>query len=104
MSFAAEQVRRPELPPSWQRLERAAQDASVAVGFWRTRAQEAEGEVLRLRRALEELAAGSAHPTPPVDELRRLRAENAALRSRMIEARKRVGALMRRLVALGIEP
>jgi hypothetical protein len=37
------------------------------------------------------------------EEVRRLRAENTALQSRMLQARKRVAALMKRLSALGIE-
>lgn len=106
MSAAAERRRGAELPPQWGRLERVAQEAAAALSAWRRRALEAEEEVVRLRRSLEELAtARSAQPIPDLrDEVRRLRAENAALHSRMIQARKRVAALMKRLVTLGIEP
>ncbi len=104
MSIAAERGRRPELPPGWERLERAAEDAAVAVAVWRHRAADAEEEVVRLRRALEDLASNRSRPDDLGEELRRLRAENAALQSRMLEARKRVGALMRRLASLEVEP
>lgn len=103
MSVAADRARRPELPSQWERLERAVEDAALASAVWKRRAVEAEGEVLRLRRALEELASEGSRPGDMDEELRRLRAENAALQSRMLEARKRVGSLMRRLLALGVE-
>ncbi|CAN5848394.1 hypothetical protein BH23GEM6_BH23GEM6_15370 [soil metagenome] len=89
----------------WERAERLAHEAAAALTFWRRRAREAEDEVLRLRLALEEHASGRMEPGADVrDEVRRLRAENAALQSRMLQARKRLAALMKRLVALGIEP
>jgi predicted nuclease with TOPRIM domain len=68
------------------------------------RAQQAEEEVERLRQSLEELAAGRSVTDDAAQQLRRLKAENAALQSRMLQARKRVAALMQRLSALGIEP
>ena len=37
-------------------------------------------------------------------EVVRLRAENTALQSRMLQARKRIGALLKRLSALEIDP
>ena len=37
-------------------------------------------------------------------ELRRARAENAALQSRLVEARGRVQSIRKRLLALGVEP
>lgn len=80
------------------------EEAAVAVALWRRRAVEAEEEVARLRRVLEEVAAGAGASEDAQEELRRLRAENAALRSRMQDARKRVGSLMSRLLALGVEP
>lgn len=103
MSVAAERGSRPELPSHWERLERAAEDAALAVAVWRRRAQEAEEEVLRLRRVLEGVASDRTRPRDLEEEVRRLRAENAALQSRMLEARKRVAALMRRLISLGVE-
>jgi hypothetical protein len=36
--------------------------------------------------------------------VRRLRAENTALQSRMLQARKRVGALLRQVAALEVDP
>lgn len=104
MSAVADHSRRADAASPWDRLDRAAEDAVVAVVLWRRRAAEAEAEVLRLRRALEELASDHDHPRDLEEEVRRLRAENAALRSRMLEARNRVGSLMRRLLSLGIEP
>ena len=65
--------------------------------------EDAEEEVVRLRGTLERLASDRSRPQDLDEELRRLRAENAALQSRMAEARKRVGGLMKRLLALGVE-
>lgn len=104
MSIAAEREQRPVLPPQWERLERAAEDAAVAVALWKRRALDAEAEVLRLRHALEAVASVGSQPQDTEEELRRLRAENVALTSRMLEARRRVASLMRRLLALGVEP
>jgi predicted nuclease with TOPRIM domain len=91
----------PGLPAGWERLERAAQDASVAVAGWTRRAAEAEDEVARLQRSLEQLAAGGEAGDDVREELRRLRAENALLRSRVAQARKRIGALLKRMDTLG---
>lgn len=103
MSVAANGSGRPELPREWERLERVAEAAAAEVVFWRRRTVEAEEEVGRLRRALEEVAvrqeAGDERR-----EVVRLRAENTALQSRMLQARKRVGALLKRLAALEIDP
>ncbi len=99
MSIAADRAPRPELPAPWERLERVAGEVAVSVGYWRRRSQEAEEEVARLRRSLEELAGADGSE----DEIRRLRAENAALRSRMQQARTRVEVLLKRLGALGVE-
>jgi predicted RNase H-like nuclease (RuvC/YqgF family) len=103
VSVSADRARRPELPSQWERLERAVEDAALASTVWKRRALEAEAEVLHLRRALEDLASEGSRPGDMDEELRRLRAENAALQSRMLEARKRAGSLMRRLLALGVE-
>jgi sugar phosphate isomerase/epimerase len=89
----------------WERTERAAHEAAAALTFWRRRAREAEEEVIRLRLALEEHASGRVESGADLEEeVRRLRAENVALRSRMQQAKKRVAALMKRLVTIGIEP
>lgn len=93
---------RAELPPAWERLERAVREATLALGYWRRRAEEAEEEVAHLRAALETLvndpAAGADDGGS--DEATRLRAENAALRSRMAQAQKRVQTILVWLGAL----
>lgn len=105
MSFGDSRPGRPELPRQWERLERLAEEAAVVVGFWRRRALEAEEEITRLRRALEEVAAmDQLGPGDLREEVRRVRAENAALQSRLLEARARVQSVLKRLIALGIEP
>lgn len=90
------------LPSEWQRLERAVEDAAVALERWSRRAKETEEEVDRLRRSLEEISSRSG-ATDLAHEVERLRAENAALRSRMLQARKRISGLMQRLASLEIE-
>lgn len=105
MSFGAERRPKVELPKQWERLERLAEEAAVVVGFWRRRALEAEGEIARLRAALEEVAElGRGVPGDLREEVRRVRAENAALQSRLQEARARVQSVLKRLIALGVEP
>jgi predicted nucleic acid-binding Zn-ribbon protein len=105
MSFVGERAPRAELPRQWDRLERLVEEAAVVVGYWRRRAGEAEEEVVRLRRALEEVAAtGQSLPGDLREEVRRVRAENAALHSRLAEARGRVQGVLKRLLALGVEP
>jgi predicted RNase H-like nuclease (RuvC/YqgF family) len=104
MSTGADPGRRPDLPRQWERLERAVEDAAGAVEYWRRRAVETDEEVTRLRRTLEGLSGTEEQAADPSAELRRLRAENAALRSRMLQARKRVQLLMKRFASLGIEP
>lgn len=96
MSDAAEHPAQGELPASWTRLEHAAAEAVLALEAWRSRALEAEEEILRLRAALEEAVAqhGSFAPDDARAQIRRLRAENTALRSRMTQARRRVSALL----------
>lgn len=105
MSGGVDGASRADLPPEWERLERVAEAAAAEVVFWRRRTAEAEEEVGRLRRALEEVAA--ARGGAAEDERRevvRLRAENTALQSRMAQARKRIGGLLKRLAALELEP
>lgn len=105
MSFGADRPAPPELPRQWERLERLAEEAAAVVGFWRRRALEAEEEIVRLRGALEEVAStGHDVPGDLREEVRRVRAENAALQSRLLEARGRVQSVLKRLVALGVEP
>lgn len=104
MSIVAERSSRPDLPRAWARLERLAEEAALSIAYWKRRSQEAEDEIVRLRRSLEGLASGSEAPGGAEEELRRLRAENAALRSRMQQARTRVKTLLKRLVTLGMEP
>jgi chromosome segregation ATPase len=91
------------MPREWVRLERATEEATSALGQWTRRAREAEDEVERLRQSLEEVAAASPGPDDLAETIRRLKAENAALRSRMLQARKRVAGLMQRLAALEVE-
>ena len=92
-------------PAGWERLEQAARAAAAASAEWRQRAREAEAEVARLRGVLEEVSAPSSAPAEAVggaggEEARRLRAENALLRSRTEEARRRVADLLARLALL----
>jgi chromosome segregation ATPase len=103
MSTVAEQPIHPDLPRSWGRLEKVAEEASLALSYWKRRAEEAEDEVNRLRQSLEGLANGRDEPGSVEEELGRLRAENAALHSRMLQARTRVNTLLKRLISLGIE-
>ena len=85
----------------WDRLERAARAAAIALDEWRRRALEAEQEVQRLRGELQDLGSlGSLPSIESGDELRRLRAENAVLTSRAAEARQRVTGLLARLAVL----
>ena len=104
MSADADPGRRADLPREWERLERVAEAAAAEVVFWRRRTSEAEEEVSRLRRALEDLAGHREEGGDDRREVVRLRAENTALQSRMLQARKRVGALLKRLAALELEP
>jgi hypothetical protein len=104
MSFAGERAPRPELPRQWERLERGVEESAVVTAFWRRRALEAEEEVVRLRRALEEVASMGSVPGDLREEVRRVRAENAALQSRLLEARGRAESILKRLLALGVEP
>jgi phage shock protein A len=88
--------------PGWERLERAAEAAVSALDTWRGRALEAEAEVVRLRTALEEAVADfPASGSDARDQLRRLRAENAALRSRMSQVHRRISAMLEWTDALG---
>jgi predicted RNase H-like nuclease (RuvC/YqgF family) len=104
MSVGAEGPSRAELPREWERLERVAEAAAAEVVFWRRRTAEAEEEVGRLRRSLEDLAVDGNEAGDERREIVRLRAENTALQSRMLQARKRVGALLKRLSALELDP
>jgi predicted RNase H-like nuclease (RuvC/YqgF family) len=88
-----------ELPPAWVRLEAAVEETVAALELWRRRAEQAEAEVTRLREALEmaSLEAVSAEAPSATDaarQVRRLQAENTALRSRMAQAQRRIEALL----------
>ena len=76
----------------------------MAVSFWKRRALEAEEELARLRLGLERMASEASEPTEMRDEIKRLRAENTALHSRMKQARGRVQALLKRVMSLEAEP
>jgi uncharacterized membrane protein len=82
------------LPPAWAELEAAVERATLALASWRERALEAEREIVQLRTELESVAAQLEPSGNQRDELRRLRAENAALQSRMDQARRRADALL----------
>lgn len=103
MSAAASGPPPADLPPQWGRLERAVEDAAVAVGVWKRRALEAEAELARLRSDMGELARAEVSPDDLGGEVRRLRAENSLLQSRMLQARKRVSGLLGRLGALELD-
>ncbi len=104
MSAGAEPGRRRGgAAPEWARLDQAAHEATVALDRWRRRAREAEEEVLRLRSSLEALAGRPDGEADLAAQLKAARAENAALHSRMLQARKRIAALAQRLDALGID-
>lgn len=105
MSAAADDA--PCADDAWELLDRAAAHAVEALRAARRRAELAETEVATLRAALAEVTRrdegdGGAAMDPA--EPRRLRAENALLRSRATEARARVEALLARLAVLEIEP
>lgn len=107
MSIGAERGSPVELPKAWERLEKSVEETALSLAYWRRRAGEADAEVSRLRGSLEALASERASEGVEggeADEVRRLRAENAALLSRIQQARARVEMLLKRLVALGLEP
>jgi hypothetical protein len=107
MSIGADRDPRVDLPRSWGSLEKSVEETALSLAYWRRRAGEADGEVSRLRGSLEALASERANEgadAGEADELRRLRAENAALLSRIQQAHVRVEMLLKRLVALGMEP
>jgi hypothetical protein len=86
---------------AWERLDRVARSAAAALGDWRHRARQAEAETARLRAELEALSAlGPLPSAEPLDELRRLRAENAVLTSKVDQARERIRRLLATLSVL----
>jgi len=97
----------PGLPPGWERLERVSDEAIDALVAWRARAEQAEAEVAGLRGALEDvirnITSDAPEPRDARDQLRRLRAENAALRSRIAQANRRLRVLLDWTDALGDE-
>ncbi len=99
--MSADVDRRPvDVPEDWTRLEQLAEATADSLSRWVSRAREAEAEVERLRHSLEALSNDQAGSGDLAQELRRLRTENAALSTRMLEARQRVAGLMQRLAAL----
>lgn len=80
------------------RLDSAVAQAAALLPQYKSRAVTAEAELHRLRHELESIAAGEG--LEGGDELKRLRAENSTLRTRLGEGRKRVRALLLRLQAL----
>jgi hypothetical protein len=99
VSDGAELARAPSA--DWERLDRAARAAAGALGEWRHRAMQAEAEVARLRTELEALSAlGPLPSAEPADEMRRLRAENAVLTSKVDQARERIRRLLGTLSVL----
>ena len=89
----------PQELPKLARLERRVGEAVAALTLWRNRARAAEQEAARLRAVLDELA-GTEFAPEPAAELKKLRAENAALKSRLTQAHRRVGLLLDWLGAL----
>lgn len=105
MSVAARpDVAPPELPAGWARLERASAEAAEALAHWHQRAVQAEQEVVQLREALESVGGPAEQATDLSEQVRRLRAENAALRSRAAQAHRRVTLLLRWLGSLERAP
>ena len=92
------------LPAEWSRLERAAEEAALALGRWTRRSTETEEELDRLRLSIEALTAERSGIDELNAEIRRLQAENTAMERRMLQARKHISGLMQRLAALEIEP
>lgn len=91
----------PDLPPGWDRLGDAVDQTLSSLAQWRRRALDAEGEVGRLQQAMNDVLRGGAEGNgAAVEEVQRLRAENALYLSRIKEARKRVGALLARVATL----
>jgi uncharacterized membrane protein len=89
-------------PPvtGWERLDRAGSGILASLGEWRRRALKAEAEIVALRSVLEQVVSGiDAAPGSP-EELRRLRGENAVLKSRADEARRRVEGVLARLAVV----
>jgi hypothetical protein len=101
VSDVAEETGTVELPPGWERLEHAADEALLSLDRWRTRALAAEEEIVHLRTAIEDLKQDAPAPADARDQIRRLRAENTALRSRMNQAHRRISALLSWTDALG---
>lgn len=89
-----------DAPAGWERLDLAVRRATAALVEWRRRALDAEDEVHRLRQALEAVTQRAEGDGTPEGDAVRLAAENALLRSRTDEARRRVSSLLARLTTL----
>lgn len=99
MSNAAERTDIPN--PDWARLERAAKAAVSALTDRERLYRDAEETISELSTTLEELRSDQ---TEAAETVEKLRVDNAALRGRMGQARKRISDLMQRLSALNLEP
>jgi FtsZ-binding cell division protein ZapB len=95
MSDVVEETAAVALPPAWARLEAAVEESVATIELYRRRAEEAEREVTRLREALESSLAEPFAPGDAARRMRRLQAENTALRSRMAQAQRRIEGLLR---------
>jgi hypothetical protein len=100
VSAAADPAEAASPDAGWERLERAAGSVAGALAEWRRRALQAEAEVVALRGVLEQVIAASERQPGDDEELRRLRAENAVLKSRAAEARMRVESLLSKLAVV----
>jgi hypothetical protein len=89
----------PQPGAGWERLDRASAGILASLAEWRRRALKAEAEAVALRSVLEQVVNG-IDPALPADELRRLRGENAVLRSKADEARRRVEGVLARLAVV----
>jgi len=96
VSDVAEPTAPADPPAGWERLERAVEDVLRELDAWRGRAAQADAEVARLRSALEEAMAAlpALAPGDARDQVRRLKAENAALRARVGQAHRRISAML----------
>ncbi len=102
MSNAAERTDVPS--PEWARLERAAKGAADALVERERLYRNARETIAELSAALDELRADRTDLDQVLAELDQLRIDNAALRGRMGQARKRITGLMQKLSALKLEP
>lgn len=84
---AGEQIVTP-VPPEWERLELSVRRLLHDYEGWRKRARDAEKRIEELESALERVSSGSLDPVALGDRVKRLEAENTALRNRIDAATK----------------